>query len=210
MSKLGLKDAYSVKEPEDNVRLYRDWAGDYDTEFVRSHGYVMPRELARIFSAEGGQGPILDIGAGTGLVAEELAAGGIDGSQIDAIDISAEMLEVARQKGLYRQRLVADLTEPLSITDASYSGMISAGTFTHGHVGPGCLPELLRIAAPGALFVVSINEGVFDEAGFGSAFANLVADDAISAVEFKRIRYYEGVDHEHAEDEGLVAVFRKR
>lgn len=204
MADKDLDGAYSLKTPEDSVALYRDWAETYDASFAEAHGYVVPARVAAIFREEGGRGPVLDIGAGTGLVGAAL--GDIEA---DAIDISREMLEVAGAKGLYRNRIVADLTGPLEIADAAYSGFVSAGTFTHGHVGPKCLPELMRIAAKNALFVLSINEGVFDGAGFGSAFARLVADGTITPVGFRRIRHYEGADHEHAEDRGLVAVFRR-
>jgi predicted TPR repeat methyltransferase len=206
----GLDDAYALRTPEDSVRLYRGWAVDYDETFARAHGYVAPREIAQAFLAEAGAqagpggGPVLDIGAGTGLVAEELR-----GLTLDAIDISGEMLDVAGAKGLYRRLIRADLTRPLDIADGEYAGFVSAGTFTHGHVGPACLPELMRIARPGGVFALSINAQVFDAAGFGSAFAELVADAAITPIRFRRAPIYEGATHEHAGDTMLVAVFRR-
>lgn len=210
-----LRRAYALKKPEDSVALYRDWAGTYDETFAHAHGYVGPREVARAFLAEAGPdagpdaGPVLDIGAGTGLVGAELAAGARN-LVVDAIDISQEMLDVAGSKGLYRNRIRADLTERLDIRDASYGGFVSSGTFTHGHVGPACLPELMRIARPGALYVLGIRPEAFDEAGFGSAFAALVADGAITPVDFRRLRVYEAADHDHAGDTYLTAVFRRR
>ncbi len=209
MSTKDLDGAYSLETPEQSVALYRDWAHDYDETFAASHGYVVPQRIAQIFRQEGGHGPVLDIGAGTGLVAEALRAG--DGDiEVDGIDISREMLDVAGRKGLYQNRIVADLTKPLDIADASYAALVSAGTFTHGHVGPGCLGELMRIASANAVFVLAINEGVFDKAEFGSAFAGLVADGSITPVSFRRIRYYDGAEHDHSGDQGLVAVFRRR
>lgn len=201
-----LDGAYDLKTVDDSVRLYADWATTYDETFAESHGYIVPRQLADIFMAEAGEanGPVLDIGAGTGLVGAEMTG------EVDGIDISVEMLEVAGAKGLYRNRIVADLTKPLEIADGTYGGFVSAGTFTHGHVGPVCLPELLRIARRGAVFCLSINAGVYDAAGFGSAFAGLVADGAISPLNFRHIRFYaDDADHEHAADTGLVAVFHR-
>ena len=203
-----LKDAYGLRTPDDSARLYRGWAADYDETFAHAHGYVAPREIARLYLGEIGDqseaGPVLDIGAGTGLVAEHLP-----GLTVDAIDISQEMLDRAGAKGLYRRRIRADLTRPLPIADAEYAGLVSAGTFTHGHVGPACLPELMRIARPGALFALSINAQAFDTACFGSAFAGLVADGAIAPIRFRRAPIYEGAVHEHAGDTMLVAVFRR-
>lgn len=199
--------AYDLKTPDDSVRLYADWAETYDQSFAESYGYIVPQQLAAIFRENASQAnwPVLDIGAGTGLVGQEL------GGEVDAIDISAEMLEVAAAKGVYRNLIQADLTKPLEIASETYSGLISAGTFTHGHVGPVCLRELLRIAKPGAICCLSINAQVFDSAGFGSAFAVLVADGAITPLSFRHIRHYtQEADHDHAEDMGLVAVFSKR
>lgn len=199
-----LDGAYTLKTPDDSVALYRGWAETYDSGFAATHGYVVPNRVAEAFQAEGGSGPVLDIGAGTGLVAEALG-----GAIVDGIDISQEMLDAAGAKGLYRNRICADLTRPLDLADEVYRGFTSAGTFTHGHVGPSCLPELMRIAAPQALFVLAINGEVFDSAGFGSAFADLVGDGVIEPVRFKRVRYYENADHDHGDDTGLLAVFRK-
>ena len=207
--KLGLEDAYGVKSPDDSVRLYRDWAATYDAEFAASRGYVYPARLARLFAQRAGTTdvPVLDVGAGTGLVAQALAK--ISAVAVDAIDISVDMLDVSREKGLYQEYHEADLTRPLEIADAHYGAILSAGTFTHGHVGPGALDELLRIARPGALFCLGINATAFDKYGFGSAFAALNGKGEISPVEFVLENYYDNATDEHAADIAYTAMFRK-
>ena len=45
--------------------------------------------------------------------------------------------------------------------------------------------------------------------GFGSALALLNAAGAIEPLSFRDIPIYEGTDHPHANDRGLVMVFRK-
>lgn len=201
-----LDGAYALETPEDSVKLYRAWASTYDSGFVEETGYVYAKNVAEVLREELADATphVLDIGAGTGLVAEALP-----GLVVDGLDISQEMLDVAGQKGLYRNRICADLTETLAIGDASYGAFTSAGTFTHGHVGPVCLPELMRIAQPGALFVLGINAGVFDQAGFGSAFADLVADGEISPVRFRKVECYANTDHAHGETMILLAIFRR-
>ena len=81
-----LKDAYALKSPEDAKRLYAAWAETYDIDFGTAQGYLTPREVVRVFADAGGCGPVLDVGAGTGLVGEGLAAAGI--GPIDALDLS--------------------------------------------------------------------------------------------------------------------------
>ena len=200
-----LDQAYEINGPEDARRMYGDWAETYDESFGKGWGYIAPREIATILRAETGpSAEILDIGAGTGLVAEHLR-----GLTVDAIDITPEMLDVARNKGLYRSLMLGDLTKALDIPDASYDAVVSCGTFTHGHVGPECFPELLRITRPGAVFACGTIGPVLDGVGFGSALARLVAHGQISPVAWRDIPIYEGAEHPHSNDRGLVMVFRK-
>ena len=205
MTDYDLDNAYDINGPDEARTLYGKWAATYDDSFGAGWGYIAPREIAGIFrQLNDGNTPVLDIGAGTGLVAEHL-----DGLETDALDITPEMLEVARGKGLYRDLITADLTQPLDLPDTTYGGVISCGTFTHGHIGPECLPELLRVTRPGALFVCGTIAPVLDGLGFGSALARLVAAGRIEPVRFREIPIYEGADHPHAADRGLVMAFRR-
>jgi SAM-dependent methyltransferase len=201
----GLDGAYQINGPDDARKMYGDWAPNYDESFGAAWGYIAPREIAAILKSEIATGAeILDIGAGTGLVAESLT-----GQTVDALDITPEMLEIARAKSLYRQLLLGDLTKVLDIPDASYDAVISCGTFTHGHVGPECFPELLRITRPGAVFACGTIGPVLDGAGFGSALARMVAQGQITAVAWRDIPIYEDAQHPHKDDRGLVMVFRR-
>lgn len=201
-----LDRAYEIDGADSARDLYKAWADTYDEAFAADWGYVAPRRIAEIFREEMGAEdvPVLDLGAGTGLVAEHLRDLVVDG-----IDLTAEMLDRAGEKGLYRRRIVGDLTQTLEMEDASYGGFISSGTFTHGHVGPVCFPELLRVARPGALFCCGAIASVLDAAGFGSALAQLVARGRIEPVRFREFEIYENATHSHAGDLGLVMVFRR-
>jgi SAM-dependent methyltransferase len=200
-----LDKAYEINGPEDARRMYGDWATTYEASFAQAWGYIAPREIAAILKGEiRSDAEILDIGAGTGLVAEHLR-----GLTVDAIDITREMLEIAQPKGLYRNLIVEDLTRALDIADQSYDAVISCGTFTHGHVGPECFPELLRITRPGAVFACGTIGPVLDGAGFGSALARMVAHGQITPVGWRDIPIYEGAAHPHKDDRGLVMVFRR-
>lgn len=201
-----LDGAYALSSPGDSLRYYRDWATRYDRDFAAAMAYQSPAAVAGAFAALGGRGPLLDLGAGTGLVAEALAREGI--GPVDGIDISAEMLAIAAAKGIYRQVIRADLTAPLPIADSVYSGLISAGTFTHGHVGPEVFGELMRIAAPGALVAVTVHSAVYEAMGFARTFAAL--GDRIAGFRAAPFAIYgPGAAGDHAADLGWIVSFRK-
>ncbi len=204
-SSYDLDEAYDINGPDEARVMYGNWAATYDEGFGQGWGYIAPREIAGIMRSEfSGGGAILDIGAGTGLVAEHLR-----GLTVDAFDITPQMLDIAREKALYRNLIQGDLTKAMDLADNSYDGIVSCGTFTHGHVGPVCFSELLRITKPGALFVCGTIAPVLDGMGFGSALARLVAHGRITPVIWHDIAIYEGAEHAHAHDRGLVMTFRK-
>ncbi|MEM6890060.1 MAG: class I SAM-dependent methyltransferase [Pseudomonadota bacterium] len=201
-----LKAAYMLQTPDDSKRLYARWATSYDSDFAAAKDFRMPRDVADIFRARGGEGPVLDAGAGTGLVAAAICAGGA--CVVDAFDISAEMLAVAEKKAVYRTLVQGDLSQRLPFEDGSYAAVVSAGTFTHGHVGPDALPELLRVARPAALFVLTIKKTYFDEGGFAAALEGFGA--AITGFEtVLRPIYGTGPEAERDKAEGLITSFRK-
>jgi predicted TPR repeat methyltransferase len=204
-----LDTAYSLKSPEDSKRLYAKWAQTYDREFADHMGYALPSRVADTFVSVVGSekiGRVLDVGAGTGLVGQRLAAHGL--VRIDALDISVEMLAVAASKGCYNAMIEGDLMGCLPIAADTYDFIISAGTFTHGHVDAAALDELLRITKPGALFCLSINSAYFVLAGFEAAFARLAG--RIHDLELRPVQFYlEGATGPHAKDHGVIALFRK-
>jgi SAM-dependent methyltransferase len=197
-----LESAYALKSPQDNRRLYAGWAESYDQDFATRMGFRMPALIAARFE---GVGPVLDVGAGTGLLGQALAARGI--GPIDGIDISTEMLAVARGKSVYRDLIEADLTQPLTLPCIAYHGIVSSGTFTHGHVGPQAIEALLGVAAPGAQFVLSIFAGIYVSAGFEAMLGALAGRITLPQIVEERI-YDAAPDAAHRDDTCLIVTFR--
>ena len=208
-----LTDAYSVKTPEDNVDLYARWANTYESGFVADEGYVYHHGVAAAFLEHfiSRNEPILDVGCGTGLVGEALCANSSFQSSVEGLDLSSEMLEQARLKKtaagqpIYRDLHIGDLTTSLNLPDNAYSGVISCGTFTHGHVGPEAFDELYRIAQPGALFALGINPDHFSNQGFETRFYNDVSAGIITAPVYKKVQVYS--TGSHAEERFPVGIF---
>lgn len=208
----GLDAAYAVESPEDNRKLYAGWAPTYESEFIADSRYVYHRHVAAIFVdgfADMGS-PVLDVGCGTGIVGEELRVLGVE--IVDGIDISPEMLAMARAKvdgsgPVYRNLIEADLTGPIEIESGVYGGIVSAGTFTHGHLGPDALAELLRVAHPGARCAIGINAAHFEEHGFAARFERYAADGTIGHFELIDTIIYGGADEQDLDHVARVAVF---
>ncbi|AZL59171.1 methyltransferase domain-containing protein [Tabrizicola piscis] len=205
----GLKGALGLTGPEACLAYYRDWADTYDQGFAEGMQYRLPAHVAAAFLGAGGQGPVLDVGAGTGLLAERLREMGFQGD-IDAVDFSAEMLGRAAEKRLYSGLFRADITRPLTLP-RRYGGIVSSGTFTAGHVGPEALPHLLDVAEPGALVALSINRRVWTAAGFERVLAQLADEGRIADLRLPEVEVYGAaaadLDADHAGDRALVALF---
>ncbi|MDU9004157.1 class I SAM-dependent DNA methyltransferase [Sedimentitalea todarodis] len=202
-----LKTAYALNTPQESKRLYAQWAGDYDQSFAAREDYHLHIHTARAFVAAGGQGPVLDVGAGTGLCGGVLAELGV--GPIDATDISAEMLDQAMSKDIYRDAIEADLNLGIPVQRESYSGIVSSGTFTTGHVGPDALDALLRVARHGAQIALSINAKHYESAGFSAKLEHL-AKTRIQSLTLKETRIYGDLAAgEHRDDLALIALFEK-
>lgn len=206
----GLKGALGLTGPEACLAYYRDWAASYDQGFATEMQYLLPAHVAAAFLGAQGQGPVLDVGAGTGLLAAALRQMGFNDA-IDAVDFSSAMLERAAEKRIYDGLFQADITQPLTLT-RRYGGIVSSGTFTAGHVGPAALPHLLAVARPQAQFALSINRRVWTLAGFDDALEALGAQKRITDLQLIEVEVYgeaaARIDADHAADRALIALFR--
>ena len=205
-----LKGALGLTGPEACLAYYRDWAANYDSGFAREMQYLLPAHVAAAFMATGAGGPVLDVGAGTGLLAEALLGMGFR-PEIDAADFSAEMLARAAQKHIYAGTFRVDITQPIALP-RRYGGIVSSGTFTAGHVGPEALPHLLDVALPQAQFALSINRRVWQARGFDRALDDLAAAARITDLQLIEVEVYgaaaASIDADHASDRALIALFR--
>ena len=95
---LGLDEAYSVKTPDDNRRLYAKWAATYESSFVDAKQYRYPKAIAEVFNdVLPPVTRVLDIGTGTGLTGMYVTRLRPE-VVIDGMDISPEMLAQAKLK----------------------------------------------------------------------------------------------------------------
>ena len=210
---LGLEEAYSVKTPDDNRRLYAQWAATYETSFVDAQQYRYPKAIAEVFNdVVAPVKRVLDIGTGTGLTGMYLSRLRPD-VVIDGMDISPEMLAQAKGKkrddgrAVYRQLYERDLTLDVLNENAPYEGLCSSGTFTHGHLGPESLRNLLPLLVDKGWLVVGVNNEHFEARDFAGTLDSLVALGAIEPPQIMRIDVYEP-GSVHYGDQARVIITR--
>ncbi|MGI9462878.1 MAG: class I SAM-dependent DNA methyltransferase [Aestuariivirgaceae bacterium] len=169
-------EARALGSTDETRALYRDWAAGYDRDIAGELEFTSGRDIAELMAQHVGDrsSSIIDLGCGTGLVGAELKRIGF--AQLVGLDLSPEMLKVARSKAIYRELIEADLLQPLEIGDATYDAAISAGTFTSGHVDAGRLGEILRILKPGGVLACVIASSFWQAGGFADELARLEAD----------------------------------
>ncbi len=196
--------AYNL-EDEGMVEFYRKWAEEYDHEMLDKLGYTSPASIAGILLEQlpDTEAEVLDLGCGTGLTCLLLAEHGY--SRLDGIDISKEMLQVARERGIYRDLLAADLNQPLQFESASYDGIISSGTFTHGHVGPEPLDEVFRVLRPGGILACTVHLDLWQTEGFEAKFQALVDEGTANLLSKQEGSYYRD-----GAIEGWFCVYQKQ
>ena len=119
------------------------------------------------------------------------------------------MLKQAELKKCYNSLLVVDVTKKIPLKSNSIGAVVSAGTFTHGHVGPQALDELLRITKPNGLFVISIKKELFISEGFKDKFINIKKKITLPTFNLFSI-FGKNNDKKHGNDKAYVAIFRKK
>jgi SAM-dependent methyltransferase len=168
---------YEAKQPEEVAAIYDGWAETYDAD-MSAAGYCHPSICLALTARylPRGAAPLLDAGAGTGLVGEWLGIMGYP--HVEALDISQGMLAQARKKNVYRVLHCLALGGALPFADGHFAGIVSAGVFTSGHVGVEGLPELIRICRSGGVIVLTVKNTLWDS-GFSARIAELEVEGLV-------------------------------
>lgn len=174
---LGLYDNLDLSASQNDQELqevYKKWASIYDHDNDDVLGTVSQPNSVQIFNkyiTDKNQ-KIIDVGCGTGLVGVELSKLGY--TNFDGIDISKEMIDIAIDRG-YRSLFLGNLNDSLPFESNSYDAALCVGVFTHGHVGPSRLIELIRVIKPQGLLCFTVNEDVYESYGFDKVIKELEA-----------------------------------
>ena len=151
--------------------FYAQWAQSYDQE-VGENGYVTPLRIAEALArhVKDLSIPILDYGCGTGVSGQAFQEVGF--LTIDGVDISAEMLEVAAKKKIYRHlEVFAPETGP-NVKLGAYQIIAAVGVIGAGAAPLAILDKMMALLAPKGLLVFSFNDHTLED----PAYNGLVED----------------------------------
>ncbi|KAL4234678.1 ubiE/COQ5 methyltransferase [Mactra antiquata] len=143
---------------EKSQKSYIQWADTYDKD-VLTNGYsshiAVCKKLCDVVPPQKRSSTrVLDVGAGTGLVARQLRENGF--TNIDGLDPSQAMLDQAKNDKLYQQYIVDYITgSALDISANSYDAITGSGIFVESaHVPNEAIIEMIRLVKPGGVIVL--------------------------------------------------------
>ena len=180
-----LADVYGARDSRQTAKLYDEWAAGYERD-VLGYGYTTPAVIAGLMGRHvvPETGSLLDAGAGTGMVGEVLVPLGY--TDLSGIDLSENMLDLARKKDAYRDLRQMELGERLDFPDDVFAAVVSAGVFTPGHAPPHSFDELLRVTAPGGYIIFSLRHDSATDREFAEKQRALEEDGRWRLVEVTR------------------------
>lgn len=168
---------------------YDDWAGTYD-ETLTEWNYSAPDDAAGLIAPHLEPGArILDVGCGTGLLAEALRAQG--DYSVDGIDISARSLDFASKRGGYASLTRHDLQAlPLPAETDAYDAAASVGVLTYIDDAGALLADICRCVLPGGVVAFTQRTDRWHDLDFRATVERIAGDGFWTVLEFGEPRPY--------------------
>jgi len=164
MAKSFLKDVYDVGIT-DSRELYASWAATYDKE-VKENGYVTPKRIADALKdiVSDQSELILDYGCGTGLSGSALWAVGF--KNIDGLDVSEEMVHLAKKKSIYRNLRVFEPSTKIPVQAEQYKIITAVGVIGAGAAPLQVFSDLLSLLPSNGLLAFSFNDHTLSDPSY--------------------------------------------
>ena len=171
-----LKRAYRLKNQQDTLSMYGDWAATYD-QTMKDHDYQSPRRIveALLRHCADKSVAIFDVGCGTGLSGMALAKVGF--TEIDGSDVSPEMIGIARQlPGIYRQLTCVTSDDPFPFPEGAFQVITAMGVIADQHAPPRSIGQLLNKLHTGGLLIFSLNNHTLENPDYLQACHDAVTE----------------------------------
>jgi predicted TPR repeat methyltransferase len=147
------------KAPAEFLKLLFDqYAGHYEQHLSKYLEYQVPQKIYHSVideaNAENPQWRILDLGCGTGLCGDFFTD---DAKTLVGIDISAEMIAIAKSKDCYTSLIVGDIEEELP-NHKNMDIVLAADVFTYIGKLDTIFARIVETLNPGGLFAFSVEQ----------------------------------------------------
>ena len=126
---------------------YGVWVATYEQTVEDAMDIELLESLEQVRWA----GEVADLGCGTGRTGVWLREQGVEA--VDGVDLTPEMLEVARQRGVHRRLVEADVAAT-GLTDEAYDLVVTSLVDEHLADLRPLYAEAYRLAKPGAMYVL--------------------------------------------------------
>ncbi|XP_072022422.1 methyltransferase-like protein 27 [Amphiura filiformis] len=178
-----------------NAKEYEETRGLVRSNMGREH---LARAVSRAVSDKSAR--LLECAAGTGAGAEYVHLEGF--TNIDALEPSQGMLDIAKLKNIYKQLYCAGFQsdKQVDIQDDTYDALFFSASFAPGHLGVEHLPEMIRILKPGGVIIFNVPDKYllgaedFKDGKLDSALQSFVEDGRFESVSTERGPYRFGED----------------
>lgn len=182
--------------PNNNiVEIYNRWAETYDN-YVDSLDYMGPKNIVLklksiISQNKSSKLSILDFGCGTGKIGEQLNKIIKNPYYLEGVDISENMLKIAKQKGNYNILTNIDLTTQKY--HKKYDIILSSGVFLEGHIDISNIDKLVDLLYNNGLLLFTIRE-TFKENNKEDFLKYVLNNPKFTSISIINIEYLKNVD----------------
>lgn len=168
-----LRPALWTRRPvAETIAVYADWADDYEAD-VTARGYRTPDRLAAALAAcAATDSVILDFGCGTGIGGAALRRAGF--LTIDGTDVTAEMLDKAAARDIYRRTWLGTPDE-MGFDKGFYDVIVAVGVISLGAAPAETLAPLVALLDVGGLLAMSFNDPTLEDQSYTDALHEQVA-----------------------------------
>lgn len=197
-------DTISTSHNINNLsKFYADWSNSYDKD-VSNCDYVGPQTIVDVltkkFKIHGSK--IIDIGCGTGLLADYLDILKYQ-IEVDGLDFSNEMLNISRQRNYYTNLFQKDVYLINENTEFKYDFGISTGMFTHNHVEPRAIKNILNYLTNEGIFIFTVRDSYCVEQNFSDYINSLKRENVI-----KKFEIYDSMKYIKDEDCYIYILYK--